>query len=56
VHREVEARIYAFEPRAIERTVTAVERCASAGGTSVRLVIRALLEEQKLDAPVGRGF
>src|SRR5919201_1289552 len=56
MHREIETGVYAFEPRAVERAVAALERRAAARRTPVSLVIRALLEEQQFDPPVGSGF
>src|ERR671936_1084551 len=54
VHREIETRVDAFEPSAVERAVAALERRTTARRTPMSLVIRALLEEQQFDPSVGR--
>src|SRR5207253_3134107 len=56
VDREVESVLAALEPVAVERARAVVGRRATALRALERLAVRALLDEQELDAPVGGGL
>src|SRR5918996_1905698 len=56
VHGEVEALLPSLHPGAVERAVPVAQRGAPARGTLPGLVVGTLLEEQEIDAPVGRSL
>src|SRR5689334_13763602 len=56
VYGEVEPRIDQLEARSVEGAAAAADRGAAAGGALEGGVLRARLEQEQVDAPVGCSF